>query len=140
MAGPNPALSLLFSLLPGNLRGVRDGVGSDAVGSFSSGIADIFKSGSSAISSVKLAEVEVQVGVLIFPSYADLFPSYADLIPSYVELLFARRHGNLPYKLLNLLRTAGANRENSQYFPIELGNLNGFCAARDSLPTPDEAR
>ena len=133
MAGLNPALSLLFSLLPGNLRGVRDGVGSDAVGSFSSGIADIFKSGSSAILSLRLAEVDVQVGVLIFPSYADL-------IPSYVELLFARCHGNLPYKLLNLLRTAGANRKNSQYFPTELGNLNGFCAARDSLPPPDEVR
>ncbi len=48
---------------------------------------------------------------------ADLIPSYADLIPSYVEFLFARRHGNLPYKLLNLLACPRADRKIPSIFP-----------------------
>jgi hypothetical protein len=75
-----------------------------------------------------LAEAEGQLGDFqYFPFQPDLIPSYADLIPSYVELLFARRDGNFPYKPLNLLMRRRANRKNSQYFPIELGNLDGCC-------------
>jgi hypothetical protein len=65
-----------------------------------------------------------------FPISADLIPSYSDLIPSYVEFLFARSYENLPYKPLNLLACRRGESKDSQYFPTELGNLNGFCGRK----------